>query len=100
MKNMLFAAVLTFTAVAAFASDLSVKHQNFGLTAEPAQAVCLQCHGSYDALAQKTKASEPNPHANHMGKVQCNACHTWKGQSRLMCNDCHNFPALEKNLNK
>ena len=36
---------------------------------------CLQCHQSYDALAEKTKNLEPNPHKSHLGAVNCVECH-------------------------
>lgn len=101
MKKTLFSAFsLLVLSTAAFASGLSDKHQALGLTDEPAQAQCLACHGDHAALAEKTNTIAPNPHANHMGRVQCNACHYWKGESKLMCNDCHSFPELQKHLNK
>ena len=52
---------------------------------------CLTCHGSYDKLAEKTKALSPNPHKTHLGNVRCSDCHSGHQQSKLMCNDCHKF---------
>ncbi len=89
---------LVLMSVTASAAGISAKHQTFGLTEEPPQTKCLECHGNFSALAEMTKAITPNPHASHMGRVQCNACHTWKATPKLMCNDCHNFPNLQKGL--
>lgn len=99
MKKKLIA-MLSFLLIPAVvsASGLSAKHQSFGLNQEPTQAQCLECHGGFDGIADKTKNLSPNPHSNHMGRVQCNACHTWSTAPRLMCNDCHNFPNLQKAL--
>lgn len=50
---------------------------------------CLQCHQSYDALAEKTKNLEPNPHKSHLGAVNCVECHKADKPSKqpeLMCN--------------
>ena len=101
MKLSLLAVLsLMFVTTTASAAGISTRHQAFGLTGEPTQAQCLQCHGDYAALAEKTKTLTPNPHANHMGHVQCNACHAWKTAPKLMFNDCHNFPALQRGLEK
>ena len=99
-KTMIAALSLVLMAATASAAGLSAKHQAFGLADEPVQAQCLECHGGLAGLAEKTKAVTPNPHANHMGRVQCNACHSWKTAPKLMCNDCHSFPALQKGLEK
>ena len=60
---------------------------------------CLQCHQSYDALAEKTKNLEPNPHKSHLGAVNCVECHKADKPSKqpeLMCNSCHNFTLKAK----
>lgn len=60
---------------------------------------CLQCHQSYDALAEKTKNLEPNPHKSHLGAVNCIECHKADKPSKqpeLMCNSCHNFTLKAK----
>lgn len=100
LKNTLVL-VLALSATLAFARDLSAVHGPLGLKSAPAAAQCLACHGgSYPSLAQKTKSFSPNPHATHMADVQCDACHRWTGEQRLMCNDCHRYPELEKALTK
>ncbi len=53
---------------------------------------CLQCHGPYDKLAKQTENLSPNPHASHLGAVNCEDCHKAdKAQPELMCNQCHQF---------
>ena len=62
---------------------------------------CLQCHQSYDALAEKTKNLEPNPHKSHLGAVNCVECHKADKPSKqpeLMCNSCNNFTLRRNNL--
>lgn len=102
MKKTVAVLILGLFCAAAFASDLAAVHQKAGvrLKAEPTEQQCLSCHGSYESLGEKTAALSPNPHRSHMGRVQCNACHAWKGRSRLMCQDCHNFPELEAALRR
>lgn len=93
---------VTSTAVASAAtrSDFARRHAAFGLKAPYENAACLGCHGSYEALAEKTSTLEPNPHRNHMGHVQCESCHAMESEPRLMCNDCHSFPSLDEALKK
>lgn len=53
---------------------------------------CLACHGSYEALAEKTKPKEPhgpNPHKSHLGAIACTACHYGHQKAVLYCKDCH-----------
>ena len=67
----------------------------------PDQKVCLQCHVSYEELGKKTANLEPNPHDNHMGKVNCEDCHKAnQAKPELMCNSCHNFTLKEKAAKK
>lgn len=87
-------------ASAAPTSEFARRHAAFGLKAPYENASCLGCHGSYEALAEKTATLEPNPHRNHMGHVQCESCHAMESEPRLMCNDCHSFPALDEALRK
>lgn len=59
---------------------------------------CMQCHGDYEKLAEKTANLDPNPHRSHMGKVNCTECHTKdraSAEPKLMCNSCHNFTIRE-----
>lgn len=63
----------------------------------PSDKTCIGCHGDYKALAAKTKPADPhdpNPHASHHygTNMSCTACHAEHKESRVLCNDCHNFP--------
>ncbi|MFU0842577.1 MAG: Cytochrom-c3-2 domain-containing protein [Burkholderia sp.] len=97
MKKLLMV-LIALSCSASFAAGIGEHHKALGLTAEPSQDQCTKCHGGYEALAQKTAALSPNPHSSHMGNTQCTACHQWSGEPRLLCNDCHSFPELEKAL--
>ncbi len=57
----------------------------------PEREICLKCHKSYAAVAERTEKLKPNPHASHDGWVACTNCHSTHGTSRLYCNGCHNF---------
>lgn len=57
----------------------------------PAKETCFQCHQSYQTVAERTAKMNPNPHSNHRGEKDCNACHSMHGKSHFECNDCHNF---------
>ena len=50
---------------------------------------CTNCHGGYDRLANKSKKIDP--HASHLGQVNCTSCHTAHDTPKLVCNDCHSF---------
>ncbi len=52
---------------------------------------CLQCHESYQAVAERTSELEPNPHASHQGELRCNLCHKIHSEDTLYCNQCHGF---------
>ena len=53
---------------------------------------CMACHGDYQKLAKATEKLTPNPHASHLGDVNCEDCHKAdKAQPELMCNQCHQF---------
>lgn len=57
---------------------------------EPAQmSVCLDCHGSYRDLAGLTEDTETNPHASHLGEIDCGHCHKSHETSVLVCRQCH-----------
>lgn len=51
---------------------------------------CTNCHGGYDKLANKSKKIDP--HASHLGQVNCTSCHSAHAKPKLVCNDCHTFP--------
>ncbi len=63
----------------------------------PSTGECLACHGSYGALAEKTRAVKPNPHDSHMGALRCTICHRGHQPARVFCNDCHTFKSLQLN---
>lgn len=85
------------------ASGLKQKHAAFGVgcaqchsadlsfAETPPTAVCLACHGSHDAVAQRTASLTPNPHHSHMGEAACTTCHSEHSESQLSCNQCHIF---------
>ena len=97
---------LSFAAGAAAAAEqtLAQKHQGMWPKSENGFVTknqCLKCHVSYEDLAKKTANLEPNPHDNHMGKVNCEDCHKAnQAKPELMCNSCHNFTLKEKAAKK
>ena len=55
----------------------------------PAKAkACAKCH-TYDAVAEKTKNMNPNPHDSHAGQLRCTLCHREHAQSVVYCKTCH-----------
>ncbi|MDR2819834.1 MAG: cytochrome c3 family protein [Desulfovibrio sp.] len=61
---------------------------------KPENAVCFKCHGSYEQLAEKTPGKDHisrNPHASHLGVVNCRLCHKAHEASITYCLDCHKF---------
>lgn len=56
---------------------------------------CTTCHGGYDKLAGKNKQLRFDPHASHVGNVNCTVCHSAHQQPKLICNDCHSFTELK-----
>lgn len=54
-------------------------------------AKCGTCHGDYKTLAEKSKDLRFNPHASHLGNINCTVCHAAHEQPKLACNDCHSF---------
>lgn len=57
----------------------------------PAMAACVGCHGSYQQIAAKTAALQPNPHASHVGEIPCASCHHVHKASEVFCDQCHAF---------
>jgi fumarate reductase flavoprotein subunit len=56
----------------------------------PDSTVCLRCHGgSYTALADITKAANPNPHQSHLGNLACTECHHSHQPFEFYCSLCH-----------
>ncbi|WP_394494546.1 cytochrome c3 family protein [Shewanella sp. ENK2] len=52
-------------------------------------AQCQDCHGSYADLVNDKLAFDP--HASHLGDINCTSCHTGHAKPELTCNNCHNF---------
>lgn len=84
------------------APQRSSKHLNRGLDCaichgtddpgkRPAMAKCLECHDSYQAVAERSRDKVPNPHASHLGQPRCTECHSEHGGSVLLCSRCHLF---------
>ena len=58
---------------------------------------CKSCHGDYSALANpKLKI---DPHASHLGDINCTSCHKGHEKPKLYCNECHSFKGLEMPFN-
>jgi hypothetical protein len=58
---------------------------------EPAMEACLKCHGPYEKLAAKGEKLEHNPHASHLGELECSNCHHGHKPSVDYCARCHTF---------
>jgi hypothetical protein len=90
---------------------LSDRHVTLGLKCEschgeasPTKAAttaqCLQCHGSFEALAKKTADMEPNPHSNHIvdsSDTECSFCHHSHKANEVGCNQCHGGLSFKRN---
>ena len=64
----------------------------YGFGTEVQTATCLQCHGSYEELAELTphpEIEEANPHKSHLGEVDCSVCHHAHTPSVTYCLQCH-----------
>ena len=64
-------------------------HSSFFPDGPAPMGVCLDCHGSYPDLAEQTNQAEPNPHASHLGEIDCGHCHKFHEPSVLVCRQCH-----------
>lgn len=51
--------------------------------------MCLQCHISYDFVADSTDYLKRNPHRSHQGELDCNTCHVSHGEQIDFCSTCH-----------
>ena len=99
------APLLTMSDTSAWAAArtlLAAKHKTAGIEcagchdeAPPkgkvAQDKCVQCHGDYGKVAEKTKEVTPNPHASHVEDLQCGKCHRMHKPSVDYCAQCHKF---------
>lgn len=76
---------------AAFGLGCATCHRDAPPPAAPPMTACLGCHGSYQEIAAKTAAQQPNPHASHLGEIPCSACHHVHKASESFCDQCHAF---------
>ena len=59
---------------------------------EPTSKPCLDCHGPYSKVAQRTKKMHANPHDSHMGPLACLKCHGVHEPmepEQIPCMECH-----------
>ncbi|WP_028116493.1 cytochrome c3 family protein [Ferrimonas senticii] len=111
MKQRIIATLLAGLMIAplAQAMDLKQHHTDAGLECQdchidanmtiPSNASCLNCHGSLEDLREAVKQPESqyyldtNPHYSfHYGYgLECSACHSEHQESKLYCNNCHQF---------
>jgi len=64
----------------------------------PATA-CLACHQSIEAVAERTKDFEKNPHQNHITEasdLECTQCHQGHKADTPLCHQCHLGAKFEK----
>ncbi|SHH78388.1 flavocytochrome c [Ferrimonas marina] len=54
-------------------------------------ASCVSCHGGLEDLAEPGHANHFDPHASHLGTINCTSCHTGHAEPQYVCNDCHSF---------
>jgi fumarate reductase flavoprotein subunit len=71
--------------------DCTGCHNESPPKAAPDTRVCLSCHGPNDKLAEKTADLEANPHASHLGDLDCGNCHHGHNASVDYCGRCHTF---------
>ena len=57
----------------------------------PPMEACLKCHGPYEKLAAGSEKLEQNPHASHLGELECSNCHHGHKPSVDYCARCHTF---------
>lgn len=60
---------------------------------------CLACHKSLEAVAEKTKDFERNPHKNHLTEssdVECTQCHQGHKADTPLCHQCHEGMKFER----
>jgi hypothetical protein len=57
---------------------------------------CLQCHGTYAQLAQRTQNLARNPHDSHQGQLDCRTCHRVHSDSVYYCGQCHGDATMPK----
>ncbi|MGX9461342.1 flavocytochrome c [Shewanella sp. A14] len=52
-------------------------------------AQCKSCHGDYAELANDKLQFDP--HASHLGDINCTSCHKGHEAPQFYCNECHSF---------
>ncbi|MFT6977685.1 MAG: fumarate reductase flavoprotein subunit [Shewanella psychromarinicola] len=52
-------------------------------------AQCKSCHGEYAELANDKLQFDP--HASHLGDINCTSCHKGHEEPKFYCNECHSF---------
>ena len=60
---------------------------------------CLSCHQSMEAVAERTKDFEKNPHKNHITEssdLECTECHRGHKADTPVCHGCHTGMKFEK----
>lgn len=67
------------------------------MQAEYSDEECLDCHGSYERVAQQTAYKAANPHESHLigEPLECVTCHKMHEPSQDYCAECHD-PMSEK----
>jgi fumarate reductase flavoprotein subunit len=55
------------------------------------EAKCLECHESREAVVERTKNLDPNPHFGHEEGLSCGNCHKEHTESMLFCDTCHQW---------
>ncbi|MEF2074182.1 cytochrome c3 family protein [Consotaella aegiceratis] len=74
-------------------------HENDKPEEAPPYGICLTCHKSYEALAEKSSKLDPNPHDNHYildSEPDCDECHMGHKVREPICVDCHEGMVFEK----
>lgn len=80
--------------------DCAVCHGDAKRKTIPDVATCTGCHGSPEEVAKQTQrpegaghSVEPNPHNSlHYGTdLSCTYCHQEHNESKVYCNQCHEF---------
>jgi len=66
-------------------------HKESPPKAGPSTEACLKCHGPYEKVVSKTEKLERNPHASHLGELDCSNCHHGHKPSVDYCAGCHTF---------
>lgn len=82
--------------------DCGVCHKESPPKSPVSGEVCLPCHTSMEAVAERTKNYERNPHRNHLTDamdVPCTDCHQGHKANKSVCEQCHAGMKFEKKVN-